>query len=97
MGLLSRFFHQRLLRRLGAPELVWDICSTAGDVALMDGVGSIWGCDIDAIKDSDLVIIWGANVAYSSIHAYTWLNRLVKSLSSIQSKHQQQNHFSMFQ
>jgi len=29
MGLLSRFFHQRLLRRLGAPELVWDICSTA--------------------------------------------------------------------
>ncbi len=72
MGLLSRFFHQRLLRRLGAPELVWDICSTAGDVALMDGVGSIWGCDIDAIKDSDLVIIWGANVAYSSIHAYTW-------------------------
>lgn len=72
MGLLSRFFHQRLFRELGAPEVTWDICSTAGDVALMDGIASVWGSDIDAIKDSDFVIIWGANVAYSSVHAYTW-------------------------
>ncbi len=76
MGILSRFFHQRLFRQLGAPEVTWDICSTAGDNELLDGFGSIYGSDIDEIRESDFLIIWGANIAYSSIHAFTWARQV---------------------
>ncbi|NPV89009.1 molybdopterin-dependent oxidoreductase [Coprothermobacteraceae bacterium] len=72
MGLLSRFFHQRLFRALGTPEVIWDICSTSGDKALLEATGSIWGMDIDAIRESDLLLIWGANVHHSSVHTFRW-------------------------
>lgn len=72
MMLLSRRFHHRLFHVLGAPDIRWDICAEAGSEGLRQSWEIGYGMDIGDMKGSDLVIIWGANVEQTSIHAFTY-------------------------
>ncbi len=70
MGLLSRYFHHRLFFVLKAPDIRWDICSEAGSDGLKRNFGVNHGADPPEMRNSDFIIIWGANVKNTSIHAY---------------------------
>ena len=72
MMLLSRRFHHRLFHVLGAPHVRWDICAEAGSEGLHQSWGVGYGMDLPDMKGSDLVVIWGANVYETSVHAYTY-------------------------
>jgi len=72
MMLLSRRFHHRLFHVLGAPDVRWDICAEAGSEGLRQSWEIGYGMDIEDMKGADLVIIWGANVEQTSIHAFTY-------------------------
>lgn len=76
MGLLGRFFHQRVFNFLGAPNLLWDVCSNAGEDAIMQNYGIGYGKDISDMENADFVIVWGANPKNSSIHTYSILKKL---------------------
>lgn len=71
MGLLQgesmdrRFFHL-----LGASKLDRTICATAGITGLRMTIGASVGPDPEAVRGSDLVILWGTNTLTSNPHLW---------------------------
>jgi molybdopterin guanine dinucleotide-containing S/N-oxide reductase-like protein len=65
-----RFFHL-----LGASRLNRTICSTAGEFALRMTVGGSLGPDVEAVPESDLVILWGTNTLSSNPHLWPFVLR----------------------
>ncbi len=78
-GTISRLamsFPLRFFNRLGAVEVEPDtICNMAGHVALNYTIGtSLIGFDPRTAKDSNCVVVWGANPSHSAPHAHKhWL------------------------
>jgi anaerobic selenocysteine-containing dehydrogenase len=74
MGLIQgssvdrRFFHA-----LGASRLLRTICSTAGGEALLMTNGIKVGADPEALKHSDLVLLWGTNTLTSNPHLWPFV------------------------
>lgn len=60
-----RFFH-----RLGASLLERTICAAAGYAGWQATVGDGIGTDPEAIGDSRLILIWGANPVVSNLHGW---------------------------
>jgi anaerobic selenocysteine-containing dehydrogenase len=75
-SLLAGGFPQRFLNRLGASEVDPDsICNAAGHAALkyMYGASDV-GFDPRTAKDSDCILVWGANPSASAPHQHRhWL------------------------
>ena len=78
-GTISRIafsFPLRFFNRLGAVEVEPDtICNMAGHVALNYTIGtSLIGFDPRTAKDSNCIMVWGANPSHSAPHAHKhWL------------------------
>ncbi len=75
-SLLAFFFPLRFFHRLGATEVDPDtICNKAGHVALEYVYGtSLVGFDPLTARDSDCILVWGANPSASAPHAHDhWL------------------------
>jgi anaerobic selenocysteine-containing dehydrogenase len=75
-SLLGYFFPLRFFHRVGATEVDPDtICNKAGHVALEYVYGtSMDGFDPRTARDSDCILVWGANPSASAPHAHDhWL------------------------
>lgn len=72
LSLLAYSFPMRFFRRLGATEVEPDtICNMAGHVALDYVYGtSVTGFDPRTARDTNCVLIWGANPAHSGPHTF---------------------------
>lgn len=72
LSLLAYNFPMRFFRRLGATEVNPDtICNMAGHVALEYIYGtSVQGFDPRTARDTNCVMIWGANPAHSGPHIF---------------------------
>ncbi len=75
MGILSRYFPQRLFNRIGASDLEYTICSSAGKEALKYHYGTAAGMDPEDLANSRLVVIWGMNPAWTAQHIYSIVAR----------------------
>ncbi|CAN0504380.1 unnamed protein product, partial [Phaeothamnion confervicola] len=76
LSLIGYMFPNRLFNHLGASEVDPDsICNAAGHVAwtLLFG-SSIQGFDPRAARDTNCILVWGANPSHSAPHAHEhWL------------------------
>lgn len=63
-----RFFHA-----LGASRLDRTICSSAGEAGLQYTVGAKIGADAEAMRHTDLVILWGTNTLTSNPHLWPFV------------------------
>ena len=75
-SLIANTFPMRFLGRLGAREVEPDtVCNMAGHVALDYVIGtSVIGFDPRTAKDSNCIVVWGANPSASAPHQHKhWL------------------------
>lgn len=63
MGIVQRHCIQAFFNRMGACDLIKTLCSTAKSKGYASVVGSTGCLDPRELKDSDLYLIWGSNVA----------------------------------
>ncbi|MDH7555820.1 MAG: molybdopterin-containing oxidoreductase family protein [Candidatus Methanosuratincola sp.] len=75
MGLINRYFPQRLFNRIGASDLDYTICSSAGKEALRYHYGTAAGMDPEDLVNSSLVVVWGMNPAWTAQHIYSIIAR----------------------
>ncbi|MCQ8892450.1 MAG: molybdopterin-dependent oxidoreductase [Candidatus Methanosuratincola sp.] len=75
MGLMNRYFPQRLFNRIGASDLEYTICSSAGKGALRYHYGTSAGMDPEDLANSSLVVVWGMNPAWTAQHIYPIIAR----------------------
>jgi anaerobic selenocysteine-containing dehydrogenase len=63
-----RFFH-----RLGASQLARNICSKAGEVALVSVLGRKLGTEPEQFAQSRYIIAWGANIHGNNVHLWPFI------------------------
>jgi anaerobic selenocysteine-containing dehydrogenase len=78
MGLVQRYFPSRFFNAIGASRVSHTICSRAGDKALEVVYGSTLGMLPDEIERCRLIVVWGMNPAWSSVHSFDMLKRAEK-------------------
>jgi len=78
MGLVQRHFPARFFNAIGASRVSHTICSRAGDKALEVVYGSNLGMLPDEIEKCRMIIVWGMNPAWSSVHGFEILKRAAK-------------------
>ena len=69
-GLLSFNYPLRLFYALNATVIDYTICDEAGEVAVSLHYGKRYGAFPDDMENAEMLAIWGANIASSSVHAY---------------------------
>ncbi len=71
-GLVNgRIAGRRFFNRLGALQLERTICTKAGRTGLEYTLGASLGTDPLAMVDSELIVLWGCNIACTNIHQQT--------------------------
>ncbi len=78
MGLVQRHFPSRFFNAIGASRISHTICSRAGDKALQVVYGSNLGMLPEEIEKCRLIVVWGMNPAWSSVHGFEILKRAAK-------------------
>ncbi len=78
MGLVQRYFPSRFFNAIGASRISHTICSRAGDKALQVVYGSSLGMLPEEIEKCRLIVVWGMNPAWSSVHGFEILKRAAK-------------------
>lgn len=78
MGLVQRKFPLRMMHALGATLHDGGICDSTSTAGYECVLGRCLGPDIESIEDSDLVLVWGADVARTVQHLQPALLRLCK-------------------
>ncbi|MEM2730171.1 MAG: molybdopterin-dependent oxidoreductase [Candidatus Korarchaeum sp.] len=69
-GLISRRYPKRLFNAIGATSLHYTLCDEAGEEAIELHYGSSYGAFPEDMREASLLVIWGADVSSSSVHAY---------------------------
>lgn len=67
-GMDRRFFH-----RLGASRLGRTICSSAGAAGLADSLGLRYGFEMEQLRHSKLILVWGANIHGAGVHCWPFI------------------------
>ncbi|MGC8912335.1 MAG: molybdopterin-dependent oxidoreductase [Thermoplasmata archaeon] len=70
MGFLSRFFPYRIFNKLNASFVNHTLCDAAGNEALNLHFGTSCGVSPLMLENAKLIVVWGANLYNTSIHAY---------------------------
>jgi len=78
MGYVQRYFPSRFFNAIGASRTTGTLCSKAGDKALQVVWGSNLGMLPDEIEQCRLVVVWGMNPAWSSLHGFEILKKVKK-------------------
>ncbi len=69
-GLLAYHYPLRLFNSIGAVRIEHTICDEAGEEALSLHYGMRYGAFPEDLERAELVVVWGANLASSSVHAH---------------------------
>lgn len=71
MGLVQRDGIERLRHVMGYSGMHRTICSTIARSGWTAGAGAVRGLDPREMRESDLIVIWGANAAATQVHVMT--------------------------
>ena len=69
-GLINFNYPLRLAYALNAYRVQYTICDEAGELALELHYGMRYGAFPEDLERAEMVVVWGANPASSSVHAY---------------------------
>ncbi len=69
-GLMGRLYPKRLFNAIGATSLHHTLCDEAGEEAIELHYGSSYGAFPEDMERAELLVIWGADLSATSIHAY---------------------------
>ncbi len=75
LGLVQYWAGHPLFHAMGASRLDRTICISTAYAGWRATLGAVVGSDAEALVDSDLVILWGINAAYSHINLMTLVKR----------------------
>ncbi len=78
MGIVARKFPLRMMHALGATFVDGGLCDNTATAGYECVLGDVIGADLDAIGESDLVILWGADIARTVQHLQPAIQRLAK-------------------
>ena len=78
MGLVQRWFPLRTMNALGATLHDRGVCDSASTAGYECVLGRCLGPDIESVEDSDLVLLWGTDVARTVQHLQPSLQRLCR-------------------
>ncbi len=78
MGLVQRDGIERLRHVMGYSGMARTICSTIARAGWIAGAGALRGVDPREMAESDLIVIWGGNVAATQVHVLTHATRARK-------------------
>ena len=70
MGLLTRYFPQRLWNAIGATKTDYSICSKSGHEAIALHYGLSYGIQPEELLKTKLIVYWGFNARISSPHLW---------------------------
>ncbi|MEM7654246.1 MAG: molybdopterin oxidoreductase family protein, partial [Pseudomonadota bacterium] len=68
MGLVMRDGIERLRHVKRYSGQYSTFCTTLADTGWNAGVGGKWGVDTREIVESDLIVVWGANIVHTQVH-----------------------------
>ncbi|MEM3413505.1 MAG: molybdopterin-dependent oxidoreductase, partial [Thermoplasmata archaeon] len=76
MGFLNRYFPYRFFNKINASFLDHTLCDVAGAAGLQLHFGTTCGVSPLQIENAKLIVVWGANLYNTSLHAY---NKVLKA------------------
>lgn len=68
MGLVHRNCADALFYRLGGTRLIPNICYYGTEAGYRSVVGGGYGMDLEDVVHSDLIVVWGSNIATTQVH-----------------------------
>ncbi len=69
-GLISYLYPMRFFNALNATGIEHTICDEAGEVAIELHYGMRYGAFPHDLEKAKMIVVWGANLSSSSVHAY---------------------------
>ena len=75
LGLLQYYAGHPFFHAIGASQLDRTICISTAYAGWRATVGAVVGSDAEAMVDSDLILLWGINAAYTHINLMTFVKR----------------------
>jgi anaerobic selenocysteine-containing dehydrogenase len=78
-GVVHRNAGHAFFHKLGASRLLRTICSSAATAGFKVSLGSGPNTDIESSEHSDLIIIWGANILTTNLHAWPFFKKARKN------------------
>ncbi len=75
LGLVQRKAGHAFFHRLGATRLKRNICDTAAEEAWLATYGACVGTDMEGIRNSDLLVLWGINAVHTNIHGMRFVTQ----------------------
>ncbi|MGC8646170.1 MAG: molybdopterin-dependent oxidoreductase [Thermoplasmata archaeon] len=79
-ALISYNFPQRMFNYFGTLKLNHSLCDEAGNISLINLLGSSTGYNPDDINKSDLFVYWGMNPVWTNIHGWAKVKKNVEKI-----------------
>ena len=70
IGMLQRYAGEQFFSRLGATEILGDICGATAYDALSSVIGPMDSMQVEDLQYSKFIIIWGTNTATTNVHLW---------------------------
>ncbi|MFM1655310.1 molybdopterin-dependent oxidoreductase [Brevibacillus sp. B_LB10_24] len=79
MGLIQMNAHVPFFHKIGASRSRGDLCSPAADEGWNYTMGDMVGSRPESVADTDLLIVWGMNMASSNMHMLAFFKQAKKN------------------
>ena len=71
IGMLQRYAGEQFFARLGATEVLGDLCGATAYDALSSVIGPMDSMQVEDIEHSRFIILWGTNTATTNVHLWS--------------------------
>jgi anaerobic selenocysteine-containing dehydrogenase len=71
IGMLQRYAGEQFFARVGATEMLGDICGATACDAMFSVTGAIDQMDAEDLERSRFIILWGTNTAATNVHLWS--------------------------
>lgn len=78
MGIIQMNAHSPFFHKLGASQGRGNLCSPAADVGWNYTIGAMLGSRPESVKQTDLFLVWGSNMASSNMHMLAFFKEAKK-------------------
>jgi anaerobic selenocysteine-containing dehydrogenase len=71
IGMLQRYAGEQFFAKIGATEMLGDICGATACDASYSVTGPLDSLDCEEMEDSRFIILWGTNTAVTNVHLWS--------------------------
>ena len=71
IGMLQRYAGEQFFSRLGATEILGDICGATAYDAISSVIGPMDSMQVEDLQHSKFIILWGTNTATTNVHLWS--------------------------